>query len=284
MLLPTMGAGEKSPRPRRRGARGVRSSDVGILGRLGASGHIHDDVGRRFLALLPKGSRVLDLPAGDGVNSRGLAAAGFRVTAADLFPGGVTAEGCEILKADLCKPFPFPDASFDGVLFSEGIEHLDAQVAALREMARVLRPGGFLVVTTPNVLNLAARFGAMLTGHAHPARALVVRPAGTWAGDPGKDAEVYFGHVFLINAFQLRFYLEHAGFEVTGVDTARWSVNSLLLWPPMGILVWLSTFLALRNRRSKVPPALRREILGQACSPSVMFGRKLIMIARRRGA
>lgn len=251
-------------------------------GRLGASGHIHDDVGRRFLALLPKGSRVLDFPAGDGVNARGLASAGFAVTAADLFPGNCSADGCTIVKADLGKPYPFPDGSFDGVLFSEGIEHLDAQVAALREMARVLRPGGFLVVTTPNVLNLAARLGAMLTGHPHPARALVVRTAGTWGRSPEDGSEVYFGHVFLIHALQLRFYLEHAGFEVTGVDSARWSFNSVLLWPALGPLVWISTRLALRNRRTKAPPALRREILGQVCSPAVLFGRKLILTARRR--
>jgi len=253
---------------------------VPLLDRLRRSRHIHGEVADLFRPLLPEG-RILDLPAGDGVNSRGLAAAGYEVVAADLFPENCRAEGFTVVKADLGRPLPFPDASFDGVLFSEGIEHIDAQVAALREMARVLRPGGVLVVTTPNVLSLRARLASMLTGHPHPARALVVRTAGLWGGPAGGDGEVYFGHVFLITAFQLRFYLEHTGLRVVGVGSARWAIHSLVLALFLLPLVWVATRLALANRRSKVPPALRRELLSQVLSPSVLFGNKLVMTARK---
>ena len=255
---------------------------MGLARRLLGSGHIRDEAASLFRPHVPKG-RILDLPAGDGVNSLALAAAGYEVVAADLFPESCRAEGCTVVKADLVRPLPFPDASFDGVLFSEGIEHLDAQVAALREMARVLRPGGVLVVTTPNVLSLRARLAAMLTAHAHPTRALVVRTRGLWGAGSREEGEVYFGHVFLINAFQLRFYLEHAGLRVVGVGTARWSIHSLLLAPFLLLPIWVSTRLALRNRRSKVSPALRRELAGQVLGPSLLFGNKLVMTARKPG-
>jgi SAM-dependent methyltransferase len=253
-----------------------------LLANLRGSSHIHDKVASLFRPFVPKG-RILDVPAGDGVNSRGLAAAGYEVVAADLFPENCPADGFTVVKADLCKPLPFPDASFDGILFSEGIEHIDAQVAALREMARVLRPGGVLVVTTPNTLNLTARLATLLTAHAHPSRALVVRTAGHWDRRREEGGQVYFGHVFLINAFQLRFYLEHAGLRVVAVGTTRWSVNSLLLAPLLLLPIWIATRIALGNRRSKVPAPLRSELLRQMLSPAVVFGSKLVMTAQKRG-
>lgn len=45
---------------------------------------------------------------------------------------------------------PFPDASFDAVILSEVLEHLDDDVRALREVWRVLKPGGVVAITVPN--------------------------------------------------------------------------------------------------------------------------------------
>ncbi len=45
---------------------------------------------------------------------------------------------------------PFPDDTFDGVILSEILEHLDDDVAGLREVRRVLKPGGVVAITVPN--------------------------------------------------------------------------------------------------------------------------------------
>src|SRR5262249_9554145 len=51
--------------------------------------------------------------------------------------------------------FPYPDGTFDVVLFAEMIEHLAVNpVWALSEIHRVLKPGGHLIVTTPNALSI----------------------------------------------------------------------------------------------------------------------------------
>ena len=49
-----------------------------------------------------------------------------------------------------CAALPFSDASFDAVVSFETIEHIEAQEAFLDEIARVLRPDGFVVLSSPN--------------------------------------------------------------------------------------------------------------------------------------
>ncbi len=51
---------------------------------------------------------------------------------------------------DITRPFPFPDASYDAVLFLDVIEHLEPRRQVLREIARVLKPSGRLLVSGPN--------------------------------------------------------------------------------------------------------------------------------------
>lgn len=50
---------------------------------------------------------------------------------------------------DLSRPLPFADATFDTVLSSDVLEHLPDPELAFREMSRVLRPGGVLILNTP---------------------------------------------------------------------------------------------------------------------------------------
>jgi demethylmenaquinone methyltransferase/2-methoxy-6-polyprenyl-1,4-benzoquinol methylase len=97
------------------------------------------------------GDRVLDLAAGTGTSSEPFAAAGVDVVPCD-FSVGMLREG-KRRRPDL--PFtagdatrlPFADASFDAVTISFGLRNVVDTDAALREMLRVTRPGGRLVVT-----------------------------------------------------------------------------------------------------------------------------------------
>jgi SAM-dependent methyltransferase len=106
---------------------------------------------RRFLAAGP-GPRVLDAGAGHGSMTRLLAAHGFEVTSVDVSEAAVEtlreAGAGEVRQADLTV-LPFAEGSFDAVVLSEVLEHLDDDVAGLREAARVTRPGGVLAVSVP---------------------------------------------------------------------------------------------------------------------------------------
>ena len=101
--------------------------------------------------------RILDLGAGEGFVSLALREAfGCRVVALDAAPPilhqGVDREvhgsGQVWLLGDGAQ-LPFRDGSFDGVVCSEVLEHVDDDASVVREIARVLTPGGIAALTVP---------------------------------------------------------------------------------------------------------------------------------------
>lgn len=94
--------------------------------------------------------RVLDLAAGTGTSSDAIHAVGADVVAADFSLGMLRAghrirQHLPVVAADALH-LPFADASFDAVTISFGLRNLHSVERGLHEMARVVRPGGTLVV------------------------------------------------------------------------------------------------------------------------------------------
>jgi SAM-dependent methyltransferase len=100
---------------------------------------------------LPAGARILDAGCGSGRNMVDLARHGA-VTGVELSPTSVRLareRDCgEVLEGSVLD-MPFDEASFDLTVSFDVIEHLQDDVAALRELRRVTKPGGVLLVTVP---------------------------------------------------------------------------------------------------------------------------------------
>lgn len=104
---------------------------------------------RAALDLRP-GERVLDVGAGTGVSTEELALSGAYAVGADLSLGMLRAgkrrrPRVPLLAGDALR-LPFPDGAFDAVTISFALRNVSDTDAALRELARVTRPGGRLVV------------------------------------------------------------------------------------------------------------------------------------------
>ncbi len=109
--------------------------------------------------------------------------------------------------------YPYPDAHYSTVLCCELIEHLFADpMHLMSEINRILKPQGYLVLTTPNAASLRA-ISAILQGY-HPAFFnAYIRPAEAGEAEPRHNREY--------TAREIRALLENSGFEVTRLETGE---------------------------------------------------------------
>jgi SAM-dependent methyltransferase len=122
---------------------------------------------------LPPPGVVVEFGAAPGGQSIGLQRAGYKVTAVDLgeqsdawdgaaegtMAARFKAEGVDLVIWDLERtPYPLGDETFDAVVMTEVFEHLrEYPVTSLEEARRVLRPGGYVYLTTPNAAYIGNR-------------------------------------------------------------------------------------------------------------------------------
>lgn len=164
-------------------------------------------------ALLSQADRLLDVGCGDGslfLLTRGKAR---RVVGIDCAVGACResrVKGLPVQCVDFnARHLPYCDGAFDAVACLDVIEHVVDPRQFLRELARVLRPGGVLVLTTPNIRHYAFILG--LIGGRFPRT----------SGDPcGYDG----GHIHYFTFTDIRHLLEEAGFgAVEEFGLYRWT-------------------------------------------------------------
>lgn len=127
----------------------------------------HDSYDRyhrdQFLPLVPApGRRTLDVGCGEGRLTRHLATLGHRVVGVDVSPSLVAAarEAAPSMELHVANAaaLPFADASFDQVVSFMCLHDVDDLDGAVRELARVLEPGGVACLAIVHPLNSAGRF------------------------------------------------------------------------------------------------------------------------------
>ena len=112
-----------------------------------------------------RGLRVLDVASGEGYGSHLLARDAAAVIGVDLSADAVLHATSRYPAANLkyvaasCIQIPQPDASFDVIVSFETIEHIMEHEAFLREVDRLLAPGGMFIISSPNRVEYSDRTG-----------------------------------------------------------------------------------------------------------------------------
>jgi 2-polyprenyl-3-methyl-5-hydroxy-6-metoxy-1,4-benzoquinol methylase len=198
---------------------------------------------------LPRG-KLLDVPAGEGALSARLSDAGFQVQACDLYPEIFMLRNINVLRGNLSGTLPYADGEFQYITCLEGLEHIENPHQAIREFARLLAPGGHLVISVPNILNIEERIKWLLNGYTSHFKPISEEHLRMRHEQWGEKEEVVL-HINPIAYTELRYILEKYGFEVLGAYRDKPKPNIWLYWPLVAAIRLFSRLVPERKRRER---------------------------------
>jgi SAM-dependent methyltransferase len=206
-----------------------------------------------YLSKLPKG-RLLDIPAGNGYIVNYSRRLGLEATGADI-----NSQEVDFVNCNMEKSLPFNDAHFDVVTCLEGIEHVINQDLLFSELARITKPDGILILSTPNISNFYSRLKFLFTGTFGQFWPHEMRSS--------TNAAVDLGHIHPISPQFISYAMHVRGLELEGVIRDR--LKRLIYFPIFLLcLPWMiyATFRMLGYMR-RVP---------QAFTPGIKYSRILL--------
>ncbi|MDB4286000.1 class I SAM-dependent methyltransferase [bacterium] len=174
--------------------------------------------------------KVLDVGAGHGAFTKKLFEEGYEMAACDMYPDYYHYSKVPCKQADLTKGLPYDDNSMDAIIAIEVMEHIQDHSIFFSECQRILRPGGKVLVSTPNILSLKSRVRFLFSGFFYSFKPL--------------ELENYDGlqHVAGLTLDQYNYVAIRHGFQPAEVgfdkkqNTSRWL---MFLYPFLHIYTWI---------------------------------------------
>jgi len=194
------------------------------------------------------GQTVLDMPAGNGMFSEALRQDGFHVTSADI-----NKERPDFVYANMeAIRLPFDDNAFDWTVCMEGIEHVLSPSHLIAELCRITKPGGRVIISTPNVQSLYSRLKFLFSG------VLYMFEPETTRHPRGELMDR--GHISPMTFPSLCYLLAEHGFELELVSGDKFKRKAYM--PIYGLLALVNRYVLWR-RKSKHPNVVSYRYLNQ---------------------
>lgn len=180
---------------------------------------LHERAIAHLLARVAPGSRVADVGCGQGAFAARMADSGYAVVGLDVIAAEEQAAAeFDYLAVDLfdaaarARFAEAHGATFDAVVLLEVLEHVRDPWATLEFCRSLLRPGGLLLLSTPNVTSFYSRFRFLTGGRLHQF----------------EPSDLSYGHINPMTALMVETVLAETGFRLLEKAPG----------PPMPVLVW----------------------------------------------
>ena len=183
--------------------------------------------------------------------------------------------GQKVAVVDLnTEDLPYESNFFDLITFTEVIEHIEHDRHIIREIYRILKPGGAVIITTPNILNIKSRLRFLFFGFYNLFGPLHVRDSRKYSAG---------GHINPISYFYLCHALLDAHFKDlrTGIDKKQKSgvLPLIFLWAPIKLRAW---FIHRREvRRYQTIDENNEAIVRKMNGAELLLGRTVVVAATK---
>ena len=207
------------------------------------------------------GKTVLDIPSGDGRTTNIFKAQGAKVIALDIFPR--LEKSYTSHYGDMSEKLDVDDNAVDIIICQEGIEHVSDQYGLLKEFNRILKKGGELIITTPNISNIRSKVSNLFTESEIWKRMPYTEIDSVWHVE-GNPMKFYFGHLFLLPVNRLKTLLVLNGFGnflYKKTKISRSSVFLGLLLYPVYLILNIMACLTYIRKNKHIGLSVKKRIL-----------------------
>jgi SAM-dependent methyltransferase len=222
--------------------------------------------------LLPKQNlqKVLDIPSGAGAFTQRLIKNKIEVHSADI-ENLMQVSNEHFRRADMNQDLPYPDGFFDAVVCIDGIEHLERPFDFIRESCRILKKGGSVIISTPNINSLRSRWRWFWTSHHNKNKVPL-----------NENKPSFLHHINMMSYQRLRYMLHSSGFQVDVVTTNRVKGVSWLYAVFIPVSYLFTKFVYNKEEKDPVQRKVNGEIVKHLFGSSLLFGETMIIRALKR--